>query len=217
MTLNCNDNYEILLIQDGGEENSGIRNRVIECDLGSSIKVFYYPISLGISGAVVFGASNAMFSHVCIVPGNNQFTSDSYSSVCRIDQHVDAVLGYRTNMFSIRPIPKMIISKIATVAVKIFFFPYFNGIRDFNGLNVWKASLIKDHLAGNEKHGLNLALLTPALFHNGLITQIQVVLRKSETYWQTRFKFPKLKDSLSFLKCLLKLFLRYRLYQKRFL
>jgi len=215
--MNRNVNYEILLIQDGGKENSDIRTRVIECDLESSIKVFYYPISLGVSGAVVFGASNATFSHVCIVPGNNQFMSESYSSVCRFDQNVDAILGYRTNMFSIRPIPKLFVSKIATVATKVFFFPYFNGIRDFNGLNVWKTSLIKRNLVGNEKHGLNLALLTPALFHVALITQIQVVLRKPTNYWQTRLRFPKLKDSLSFLKCLLKLLLRYRFHHKRFL
>ena len=203
--------FEIFLVQDGGLRKPEISNYILGHDLKLLVKEVHYSVPSGIAYAMLKGIEHAKYSHACVVPGNDQYTSESFALITINAQKHDAVLGFRHNLFAERPLPKIFASKILLYGTKFLFFPKAFGIKDFHGLTLYKVSIINKYLIGNEGHGIQISLILPLLYDQKSVLQTRVFLNHKESSFRHRLKFPKPRDIFKLLDCLLRLFFKLRL------
>lgn len=200
--------FEIVIVQDGGLRKPEISNYIVENNLELLVKEIYYSIPSGISYAMLKGVEDAKYSHACVVPGNDQYTSESFARITLNSQKYDAVLGFRHNILAVRPLPKIIASKILLYVIKFLFFPKTFWIKDFHGLTLYKVSVINKYLTGDAGHGIQISLILPLLYEKKSIIQTPVFLVDCGSSIRQRLKFPKPRDVFRVLDCMLKLFVK---------
>lgn len=206
--------FEIVFVQDGNLRKPEISNYIHNHNQKFLMKEIHYPIPSGISYAMLMGVKHSKYSHACVVPGNDQYTSESFARITLNSQKYDAVLGFRGNLFAVRPLPKLVASKILLYGTKFLFFPKASWIRDFHGLTVYKVSAINQYLTGSEGHGLQICIIIPLLYKKKSILQTRVFLNDRKSTFQHRLDFPKLRDIVGVLNYLLRLFVKIRLKNK---
>lgn len=203
--------FEIVIVQDGGLRKPEISTYIRDHNLELLVKEIHYPIPSGISYAMLKGVEDAKYSHACVVPGNDQYTSESFARITLNSQKYDAVLGFRQNILAVRPLPKIIASKILLYVIKFLFFPKTSWIKDFHGLTLYKVLEINKYLTSDAGHGIQISLILPLLYDKKSIIQTPIFLVDSGSSIRHRLKFPKPRDVFRVLDCLLKLFVKLQL------
>ena len=134
-------NYEIIFVEDGSVDNSlqiikKIKNK------NKKIKVFENQINRGLGFSIKKGMMQSKKKYVFFLPSDNEHKFDGLVPLLKNFEKFDLLIPYVINNDA-RPIHRRIISYIYLNFINILFF---NSIPYYNGLVVYKSSILKRHL-----------------------------------------------------------------------
>lgn len=203
-------NFEIIIVRDGGSRNTYVENLFGETGLQRIIKFYEYNDSLGLSLLLDRAVKSVVFSHICLVSGNNAFTVESFTRIVKDFDTFDAVLGYRTNLAKARPYPKVLASVFLLYLVKLTFKPKLNFIKDLHGLTLYRTEHVARLANSGHGHGIQISLIIPICFSGGAISQVPVSNNLMRANRRAKyFKLPSIKQVLNVLTDLIRLRRRY--------
>ena len=203
-------NFEIILIRDGGEKTDRIKY-FLSRNKDLKITFIELPKSQGVSNAISIAANFTNYSHACFVPGNDAFTSKSFSIVASNFERYDALLGFRKNRLQTRPLPKVFASKLSLTFAKFLYFPKLNFIKDIHGLNVYNLRFVKSYVGLGHGHGNNISIIIPMLWLGAKFSQVEVSVNQHQLTLRDKIlKFPIPNEVFNFLVDLLRLWCVYR-------
>ena len=203
-------NFEIIIVRDGGSKNSYVENLFSDPSLPRVIKFIEHSYSLGLSLLLDQAVKSVVFSHTCLVPGNNAFTVESFTRIVKDFDTFDAVLGYRTNLAKARPYPKVIASRSLLFLVKLVFKPKLNFIKDLHGLTLYRTEHITRLASSGHGHGIQISLIIPIFFSGGAISQVPIANNLMRANRRAKYlKLPSIKQVLNVLTDLIRLKRRY--------
>ena len=198
--------FEIILVRDGGRRNAYVEGCISEFSSLRKIKFVEFSKSLGLSLILDKAIESTVFSHTCVVSGNNPFTSESFTSIVQDFELFDAVLGYRENLVQARPYPKVAASRFLLFLVQLIYKPRFDFIKDFHGLNLYRTEDIARFARFGHGHGIQISLIIPIFFLGGAISQVPVFNNSMRPNLRTKYlKPPSFKQVLNVLRDVIRL------------
>lgn len=202
--------FEIILVRDGGSRNSYVENLFSDASLPRMIQFNEHSYSLGLSLLLDRAVKSVVFSHTCLVSGNNAFTVESFTRIVKDFDTFDAVLGYRTNMAKARPYPKVAASYFLLSLVKLMFKPKLNFIKDLHGLTIYRTEHIARLARSGHGHGIQISLIIPICLSGGIISQVPIANNLMRANRRAKYlKLPSIKQVLNVLTDLIRLKRRY--------
>ena len=198
--------FEILLVRDGGRRNTHVEGCRSEFSSLRKIKFVELSKSVGLSLLLDKAIESTVFSHTCLVPGNNAFTSESFTSIVQDFELFDAVLGYRENLVKARPYPKVAASRFLLFLIQLIYKPRFDFIKDFHGLNLYRTEHIAWFARFGHGHGIQISLIIPIYSLGGAISQVPVFNNLMRANRRVKYlKLPSFKQVLNVLRDLIRL------------
>jgi GT2 family glycosyltransferase len=169
-----NIEYEILIIDDCSLDNSfSLIKKLSEKYQG--IKFYENSQNLGFCKNFLKGIELSTKEFLMFVPSGNVINSSQIIKIIDAIDKNDMVIVNYSNQLESREISRVIISKIFSLAVNIFFI---NKIKYFNGTNVYKTELLKKI----------------KIFSNSFIFQSELVLKMTRLTSKYRSCSVKLKN-----------------------
>lgn len=119
-------NYEIIVVNDGSEDNSSCILKKLEAEI-DCLKVVTHSVNLGYGKAIMSGVNNSEYSLLLFMDADGQFKIDSVNEMVKHILIYDIIAGYRRNRRD--SLYRVIMGKINTFLV---FFLFGLKVKDIN-------------------------------------------------------------------------------------
>jgi len=148
--------YEIIIFDDGSEDRTGeIADEIALSN--PKIKVIHNETNMGFGYNYVKGVEMAKMEYYCLFPGDNENEGESFKEILSHIGEADMVLSYTSNM-EVRKLKRRIISRIYTWLVN-YLFTINPRIKYFNGINIYKTSLLREVGIDTYGFGFNVEII----------------------------------------------------------
>ena len=122
--------YEVLCINDGSTDNTAAIMQELSEQI-PQVKVLTHDTTMGLGAAYKTGIQNATMNRVIMIPGDNQFSSESIHTLLAAIDDADIIIPFHTNAGEVRSMTRRLISDTYTLIANFLSgqkIPYYNGI-----------------------------------------------------------------------------------------
>ena len=180
------DNYEIIIIDDGSPDNSGlIADKMAK--KYETVKVIHHKYNLGYGAALKSGFANAKYDLIFYTDGDHQFDISELKSFMPYIEEYDLIAGYRTTRAYSNSKIRKFSSEVYNFFIKLVF-----GL-DYKDLDC-AFKLMKKDVVKNSEDFINSAFICAILFYeakknNKKIMQLPVSHYKRQYGTSSSFSF----------------------------
>ena len=129
--------YEIILVNDGSKDKTGIIMDQLETQ-NPEIKVVHHDKSGGMGNAFQEGIALAKFDNLVLLTGDREITMEGFKRLISYTGKFDLIIGYRDNQLQARLFFRLIISYIFHLLM-VSLFGY--EIKDFHGVPIYPVKI----------------------------------------------------------------------------
>ncbi|MCX7957313.1 MAG: glycosyltransferase family 2 protein [Endomicrobia bacterium] len=129
-----NSEYEIIIINDGSTDNTGIISNFLQQQFPDKIKVIHNKFNLMIGGAIMEGIKSAKYSNLIICPVDNPLSLEDFNMFLSFSDEYDIVVGFRRKREGYKLWMKFL-SLIYYIFCKMIFVANF---KDFTWISLYK-------------------------------------------------------------------------------
>ena len=162
--------YEIILVDDHSEDLTYLKMQKLEKLFPSTIAI-RSENEIGIVNSILAGFNRSSGRLIVPIPGHNMFGPEAISSVLGNSGVDHVVIGFRSNLYTTRPLLKYISSKLLLAGYHSF---VYNCVKDIHGLNSYPRNLIELSNGYTLGHGFHMIPVTLAIKQNFKIMQISI-------------------------------------------
>jgi len=162
--------YEIILVDDHSEDFTYLKMQQLEKLFPSTIAI-RSENDIGIANSILAGFNRSSGRIIIPIPGHNMFGPEAISSVLGKSGVDLLVIGYRSNLYTTRPLLKYISSRLLLAGYHSF---VYNCVKDIHGLNSYPRNLIELSYGYTLGHGFHMIPVTLAIKQNFKIMQISI-------------------------------------------
>ena len=198
---------EVFVIDDGSETKNQKIISAFFNDFKLKTEFDLYFLSQnpkGISKTVseTLAKSKDNVNSVLPLPGHDMFDTNSIYKLIESSAADELSIGFRSNLWSERPILKYISAKILTLFYRLLVFPK---IIDAHGLYIFPIEIARKYISPHGGHEILILPLYMALKNGVKVNQIPINLKEGhlvESYRLGRSKRTRLPHIISSIKCL---------------
>lgn len=138
--LNCLDNFELILVNDGSTDRTGEIMEQICKDL-NNVTVIHHSINQGLGAALQHGVKIAKYEYVMLLCGDGGLPGESLPPILSAIGQADLIIPYMSNFKKIKTPFRFYLSKIYT---KLFNLIFGQKLNYYNGLPVYKTEMLRN-------------------------------------------------------------------------
>lgn len=113
------DRFEILVFDDGSTDKTYEVAQAVAGQLGPEVRVIRRDINQGVGAAFRVFLENAKFPYICLIPGDNAYTSEGITRLFSSVGKSSLVISFRDTMRKRRTKLRFVLSKIATAYLSL--------------------------------------------------------------------------------------------------
>ena len=166
------DRFEILVVDDGSTDQTYKSALEAACRLGTEITVIRREINQGVGSAFKLFLERAQFPYICLIPGDNAYTSDGIRSLFGAVGTSPLIISFRGEMKQ-RTKLRFALSKIATAYVSLL---VGKRIRDAHSLFVFPVDETRKLNIKNTGYGYHMETLSRLLLRHDNFYEVPVEL-----------------------------------------
>lgn len=154
------DHFEIIVVDDGSSDKTyDVALQTAEA-LGTEIRVVRQEVNRGVGSAFQFFLSEARFPYICLIPGDNAFTTEGVKRLFSWVGQSPVVISYRDEMKKRRTKMRFILSIIATTYMSLL---AGKRVRDAHSLFVFPVEETRKLNIKNTGYGYHMETLSRLL------------------------------------------------------
>ncbi len=140
LAAQCFSNFEIIIVDDSSVDQTwDIAQQLAKED--ARIRIFRNANNRGLGFNYHFGASNAKYEFVMLVPGDNEASEESLDRIFREVGKADILVAHIANRHA-RPLIRQVVSRSFTYLMNFLFHLK---LQYYNGINVIRAQLVQKY------------------------------------------------------------------------
>ncbi len=163
--------YEIILINDGSTDRTGIIMEKLENDF-PSIRMIHHQTNLGLGASYQRGIQEAKFEYVMMLCGDGGFPASSLPPIFQAIGTTDIIIPFMTNLQEIKTPFRYMLSRTYTNLLNLLFR---NNIKYYNGLAVHRLDLVRQITITSSGFGFQGEVLIKLLRANCSYVEIGVL------------------------------------------
>lgn len=201
--LNNLTKFDFCVIDDGSNKIDSKNIEKFCADNYHSINYIRNETTQGVGNAITQASHLSNKQFTIAIPGHNMFDIYSITKVMDAISNHRAVLGYRDNLFSARPIIKFLSSKLLTLTFNIL---TWGSLKDVNGLNLYYTHDILRFSSPNSGHGNHIQIMKHLVRSDEEIIQVPILININHNKRSSKKvsdNFPRLKNVIEVIKALI--------------
>lgn len=167
------DRFEILVVDDGSMDRTYECAQAAARQLGPEIRVIRKENNQGVGSAFRLFLENAQFPYICLIPGDNAYTSDGIKQLFSSVGKAPLVISFRGEMKQRRTKLRFVLSKIATTYLSLL---AGKRVRDAHSLFVFPVEETRKLNVKNTSYGYHMETLSRLLRRCGQFHEVPVEL-----------------------------------------